>query len=114
MFQRGFIINDNWTRLRIHKLPGHVSAIMRALTSTDGDLLSHFDNVNDSEISNNSLNFILIDNHDQTVNRGKNTGQLPLEDTFGFCRTFKKFTKKISVFNSRSKQMIYKKLYTPH
>ena len=36
---------------------------------------------------------MLIDNHSVPINRGKVTGQLPLEHIFVFCKTFKKITK---------------------
>ena len=43
---------------------GHLSTIMRALTSKDGYLLSHFDNIDETQngIKNNSLKQMLINN----------------------------------------------------
>ena len=38
---------------------------------------------------------MLIDNHEEDVNRGYIKAQLPLEHIFGFCRTFKKVTKNL-------------------
>ena len=70
---------------------------MRSLTSKDGDLLSHFDKINDGDtnasLENTSLKEMLIDNHSVAVNRGKIEGQLPLENNFDFCMTFQKITK---------------------
>ena len=70
---------------------------MRALTSKDGDSLSHFDKFDESEsdFENRSLHHHLINNHDQPANRRKIIGVLPLEHIFGFCKTFKKITKQI-------------------
>ena len=70
---------------------------MRALTSKNGDLLSHFDKNDESEdqIVNTSPHHRLINNHDVAANKGKIKGQLPLEYVFGFCRTFKKITKQL-------------------
>ena len=65
------------------------------MTRNDGDLLSAFDNFNETEISNNSLNYILNNNHDVTVESGNIKGQLPLEQIFGFCKTFEKTTKNL-------------------
>ena len=66
------------------------STIMRLLTSKDGDLFSYFDKNGESVLDNdNPLKQILINNHAQEVNKGKIKGQLALEHTFGFCKTFK-------------------------
>ena len=58
--------------------------IMRALTSKDGDLLSHFDKIDEpeEEIENTSLHHHLVKNHDQPAGRGKIKGVLPLEHFF--------------------------------
>ena len=63
---------------------------MRALTSKDGDYLSHFDKIDESkaEIENTSLHHHLISNHEEAVKKGKIKGQLPIEQIFGFCETF--------------------------
>ena len=70
---------------------------MRALTSKDGDLLSHFNKIDESEaeIENTSLHHRLINNHDLAANKGKIIDYLPLEYNFGFCKTFKKITKQL-------------------
>ena len=69
-----------------NKYVGQVSTIMRALTSKIGDLLSHFDKIDESEaeIENTSLHHHLFNNHDLPANKGKIKGQLPLEHIFGF------------------------------
>ena len=89
----------------------------RSLTSKDGDLLSHFDNVSDGDtnaaINNTYLTQMLIDSHTMPVNRGKVKGQLPLEHVIGFCKTFKKITK-ILGFHITIKKMIYKILFSQH
>ena len=79
------------------KFLGQVSTIMRALTSKDGDLLSHFDKIDETqaESNNTSLKHMLINNHTEAVNQGKFKGQLLLEDSFGFCKTFKKIAKNL-------------------
>ena len=66
---------------------GQVSTIMRALTSKDGYLLSHFDKNDESEgeIENTSLHHQPIKNHDLPANKGKIKDILPLEHIFGFC-----------------------------
>ena len=52
---------------------------MRALTSEDGDLLSYFDKIDESEaeIENTALHHHLIINHDLPANKGKLKGVLP-------------------------------------
>ena len=69
---------------------------MRALTSKDGDL-SHFVKIDESknQIKSTSLKHLLINNHDVAANKGNIKGQFPLEHIFGFCRTFKKFSKQL-------------------
>ena len=80
-----------------NKYVGQVSTIMRALTSEDGDLLSHFDKIDESEteIEYTSLHYHLIDNHVVDAIKRKMKGILPLEHIFGFCKTFKKITKQL-------------------
>ena len=38
---------------------------------------------------------MLIDDHTVVDNKSKIKGQLPLEQLFGFCKTFKKFTRNL-------------------
>ena len=88
--------------LEHNKYCGQVSANMRVLFSKDADLLSQFDNIiegnGDADFNSTSLKKMLIDNHNivgQEVNKGKIKGQLPLENIFGFCKSFKKVTKNL-------------------
>ena len=57
---------------------------MKSLTSKDGDLLSHFDKIDESEaeIGITSLHHHPINNHDTPASKGKIKGQLPLENFF--------------------------------
>ena len=51
---------------------GHVSTIMRFLTSKDGDLISYFDEIDETQnaIKRSSLSQMLIDNHEEVDRRG--------------------------------------------
>ena len=55
---------------------------------------------------------MLIKNHEEAANRGKTKGQLPLEQTFGFRKTFKKVTKnlgfRITFKTANLKDIIYR------
>ena len=72
-----------------------VSTIIRALTSKDGDLLSHSDKNDESEAEseNKTVEHHLINNLDPTANKSKIEGRLPLEHIFGFSSAFKRKTK---------------------
>ena len=65
---------------------------MRALTINDGDLLSEFDKIDESEaqFENATLKHLPINKHDVAANKDKIRGNPPLEHIFGFCKTFKK------------------------
>ena len=67
---------------------------MRVLTSKDGDLVSFFDKINETQagIVDSSLKKMLIYTHTVEADKGKIVGQIPLEHIFGFCKTFKKIT----------------------
>ena len=93
--------------IEINKFCGQLSTIMRAISNKDGDLLSQFDNINENDIpilnrladlpvqiQSTPHQKMLINNHTD-ANRGKIKGYLYLEDIFGFCKTFKKVTKKL-------------------
>ena len=80
---------------------------MRAISNEDGDLYSQFDNINENDIPiferwadlppqirSTPHQKMLIDYHTD-ANKGKIKGCLYLEDIFGFCKTFKKVTKKL-------------------
>ena len=98
-FKEGVINTTGGMEIENIKFLGQVSTIMKALISKDGDLLSQFDNINEGETEDNirstSLHKMLINNYDDDANRGKIKGQLPLEDLFGFCKSFKKITKNL-------------------
>ena len=81
-----------------NKYVGPILTKMRVITSKDGDLMSYFDKIDETEVNNNNntLHHLLISNHTgvaNEANKGKIVGQLPLEHIFGFCKTFKKITK---------------------
>ena len=93
--------------IEINKFCGQVSTIMRAISNKDGDLLSQFVNINENDIpvlerltdlppqiGSTPHQKMLINNH-TAANKGKIKGYLYLEDIFGFCKTFKKVTKKL-------------------
>ena len=83
--------------IKHNKYKGQVSTIVRALTSKDVDLLSHFDETDESEveIETTSLNHQPFNNHDVAGDKGKIVVQLILEHIFGFCKTFKKIPKQL-------------------
>ena len=94
-FKEGLVSTTGGMDTEHVKNLGQVSAIKRTLTSKDGDLLSHFDEIDETAVASNniSLKQMLNDNHTEAANRGKIKGQLPLEHIFGFCKTFKKIGK---------------------
>ena len=98
-FKEGVINTTGGMEIENIKFWGQVSTMMKSLTSKDGDLISQFDNINEGEtevnIRTTSLHKMLINNYDDDANRGKIQGQLPLEDIFGFCKSFKKITKNL-------------------
>ena len=84
--------NTAGSNMEHNKYVGQVSKIMTALTSNEGDLLSLFEKIDESEaqIENTLLKHLLINNHDVAANKGKIKRILILEHIFGFCRTIKK------------------------
>ena len=71
-FKEGVIQTTGGMELENIKLLGQISTNMRALTSKDGDLLSHFDiDESQAESNNTSLKQMLINNHTVEANRGK-------------------------------------------
>ena len=80
-----------------NKCVGQVSTIMRALASKNGDLLSRFDKIGESEaeIENTSLHHHPNNNHDQPANKGRINRVFPLENIFRFWKTFIKITNQI-------------------
>ena len=75
---------------------GQLTTIMRDLTSEDGDLLSRFDNIDETEKRGNksSLKRMPINSHTE-ANRGNIKGHIPLEQMLAFCKTFKTITKNL-------------------
>ena len=88
------LITTGGEEIEFNKYCGHVSTIMRLSTNKDEDLLSHFDEMSDSQngIKGCSLKQIIVDNFEQVADRGKIKGQLPQKLIFGVCKTFKKIT----------------------
>ena len=93
--------------IEINKFCGPISTIMRVKSIKDGHLLSQFDNINENDIPilnrladlpvqirDTPHQKMLINNHTD-VHKGEIKGYLFLEDIFGFCKTFKKVTKKL-------------------
>ena len=93
--------------IEINKFCGQESTIIRAISNKDGDLLSHFDNINENDIPvlnrladlpvqirDTPHQKLLINSHTD-ANKGKKKGYLYLEDIFRFCKTFKKVTKNL-------------------
>ena len=70
---------------------------MRALTSKSGDLLSHFDNINEgntlADFNSTPSKQMFNDNPTEAANKGKIEGHLPLKQLFGIRKTFKKLLK---------------------
>ena len=99
VFQEAVLATTSGSNLEHNKYFGQISTIMGVLTSKDGDILSQFDNINESntddDFDSTSLKKILIDNHKKDADRGKIKAQLPLEHIFGFCKSFKKITKNL-------------------
>ena len=90
-----------------NKFCGQISTIMKVVSNKDDDLLSQFGKINENDIPlleiltdlpvqirDTPHQKMLIDNH-LDAKKGKIKGYLYLEDIFGFCRTFKKVTKKL-------------------
>ena len=69
-----------------------ILTFVKALTSKDGDLLSHIDIVDESEaeVENISPHHHLFNNHDVAANKGEIKGQLPPEHKFESFKTFYK------------------------
>ena len=97
---------------------------MRVISKKDGDLLSQFDNINENhipilkrlaglpvQIRETPHQKILIDNHTD-ANKGKIKGYLYLEDISGFCKTFKKVTKKLGFYLSFKTNDLQDNIYT--
>ena len=92
-FKHASISTTSGSEIEINKYVGPTSTMMRVLTSKDGDIISYFDKIDETQIDDTSLKRRLIENHTIAANNGKITGQLFLEHIFRFCKTFKKITK---------------------
>ena len=82
-------------KLDLKKHVGHISTNKSLFTNRDGDLLSYFDKIVESqnETKHSPKNQILIDNSEKVADRGEIKGHLPLKHIFSFCKTFTNFTK---------------------
>ena len=77
--------------LEHNKYVGKFSNILRMLTNKDGDLSSYFDKAVEDALDNiNILKQILINDHNEALNKGETKGQLALEHIFRFSKTFEK------------------------
>ena len=94
VFQEAVLATTSGPNLEHNEYVGQISTIIRVLTSKDGDLLSQFDNINESntndDFDSTSLKKMLIDNHENDADRGKIKAQLPLEHIIELCKSFKK------------------------
>ena len=99
VFQEAVLATTSGSNLEHNKYVGQISTIMRVLASKDGDLLSQFDNINESntneDFDSTSLKKMLMVNHENDADRGKIKAQFPPEHIFGFCKSFKKTTKNL-------------------
>ena len=95
-FKEGTLAANGGMEIEQVNLLGLVSTIITALTSSDDDLLSHVDNIDETQNGGNItlLEQMLINNHTD-ANRGKIKGHLPLGHIHGFCKTSEKITKNI-------------------
>ena len=97
---------------------------MRVISNKDGDLLSQFDNINENDIPilerladlppqirSKPHQKMLIDNHTD-ANKDENKRYLYLEDIFGFCKTFKKVTKKLGFHPTFRTNDLHKIIYS--
>ena len=73
---------------------------MRTLTPKDGDLLSHFDKIDESEaeIEKTSLHHHLVNNHDVDANKGKIKAYYHLKINLDFVKLLKRLLNN-QVFN---------------
>ena len=87
-----------------NKYIGEISTNMRLLTSKNSDLSSCFDKNGQNALDDdNPLKQFLYNNHAIEAKKGKIRGHLPLEQIFGFCKTFKKITKNLGFHLTFSK-----------
>ena len=95
IFQEGRISTSAGTEIEYCSHLGPVATVKRLLTQKDGGLSSYLDEIDETEvgITNSSKKHMLIDSHTNDDNKGKIKANFPLEQIFGFGKTFKKITK---------------------
>ena len=86
-FEFTFVPFTGGSDIEHNKYAGQISTSMRILISEDGDLLSHFDEIDESRNKNTSLENLLINNHDVSGDRIK--GNRPLILLLDFVEHFK-------------------------
>ena len=60
-FKNATISTTSGSEIEINKYPGVISTIMRVLTSKDGDIISYFDKINETDIDDTTLKQRLIE-----------------------------------------------------
>ena len=114
-FKEGVFTTTGGMEIENNTFLGQISTIMKSLTSKDGDLLSQFVIINEGEtedkIQSTSLYKMLINNHKE-ANQGRIKGQLPLEDMFASCKTFKKITKNLGFLTTLKTNDLQNIFYT--
>ena len=100
--------------MEVNKHVGSISTLLRLLTNEDEDLLSYFDENDDSQNGNkgSSMNQIHNDNLEEVANRGKFKDHLHLEHIIGFCETSKKITRNGGFFLNLKAAHLQKPIYT--
>ena len=93
--------------IKINKFCGQVSTNMKVISNKDGDLLSQFDNINETDIPifermadlppqiRNTPHQKMLRNNHTDANKGKIKVYIYLVDIFGFCKSFKKVNKNL-------------------
>ena len=96
-FEEGRLATRRGSDLEHNKYIGEISTIMRVVGNKDGEILSHFDKIDETQdgIKNSCLKHMLINNHEVEANRVRNKGYLNLEEKSGFCKTFKKMSENL-------------------
>ena len=90
-----------------NKFCGQISTIMKVISNKDSDLLSQFDNINETDIPllerlvdlpvqiRDGPHQKMLTNNHTDANKGKIKEYLYLEEIFGFCKNFKRVTKNL-------------------
>ena len=82
MFKKAHLYTTGGTEMESNTLVEQVSTIIRLLISKDSGLSSYYDETNETFVNDISLKEIPIDGHTTQANKGKTSGQLPLEHNF--------------------------------